>query len=233
MASKKAKKAVVVEVAAPKKALADRAKERAAREFSHFCGGVVVAVVVLCGVYRFCDKVVAVTDKAIRFVAEHEASAEIIPAGITFAPGYESAPPMEFPDRSDIRALAEDSGRAWDVDPLLLLSIAFTESSGNVLATNGNTRGLMQFTKDTRNRLHISEDEAHDTRSALEHAAYLISLKRKEQRGDMTRAVESYRCGNSTYDAQTREGCIGSPMAKAYRQRVGKYYQELVRSQLR
>lgn len=227
MAKKQTKKVVVQTVKAP---LAERAKQRASSEFCHLCGGVVVAAVLLFGVYRFCDGVVRTADKAIRFVGT--AAAAEIPAGITFAPDYETAEPMDYPDRTDIRALADDSGRTWNVDPLLLLAIAFQESSGNVLATNGNTRGLMQLTQDTRRRLRVTDDEAHDTRQSLEHSAYLLALKRKEQHGDMTKAIESYRCGNSVYTVENPKGCLGSPLAKSYRVSVGKKYQELIRGQL-
>jgi len=193
----------------------ERAAQRASFELCKFGVGALIAGAALTACYRAALVAVRTTDSAI-----HALSAKV-PAGITFAPGFESAPAMETQlDAKALDALVESHAKRYNIDPDLLRGVIATESSWNPHAKpkGGTARGLGQLTATTREHLGYTEEDAIDPETGIEGAAYWLRKKIDEQGGDERRGVRSYYCGTSEAE------CLKARKGAQYEARVAKNY---------
>lgn len=170
-------------------------------------GGALIMLYIIAGAYR------AVINQASTgvFVGRAKAANIIAPQGITFAPDFATAAPMETEvEESTIDNIVEAAARAYDLNAALLRAIIKVESSGNSQAVNGTTRGIMQLTRTTRRQLGIGDHEAHDPAVGIDGGAVTLRHKIDEQKGNVSEAVQSYFCGTS------RKECIGKPQGLQY-----------------
>lgn len=135
-------------------------------------------------------------------------------AGITFAPNWKPAPPMESKPlpRAALDNLIQSSADTYNMDPDLVWAIIQVESSGNPAAiSEADARGLMQLNPKTRRTIGYTESDAHNALLGIEGGTYWLRKKLDEQRGDEDEAVQSYFCGPS---------CVGSRSGLSYLRKV-------------
>ena len=95
----------------------------------------------------------------------------------------------------DYSALYDAAGKQWNVDPLLLQSLAQEESGENPGAVGpmtkyGNARGAFQFIPQTA--AHYGITDPHDITQAAYGAAHYLSDLMAQNNGDVGQALVGY-----------------------------------------
>jgi hypothetical protein len=123
---------------------------------------------------------------------------------------------------SDYDPIFEAAGKEWNIDPLLLKSVARQESGGNTKAVSkANAQGLMQIIPETQKYLGIT-DPNDPTQSIFGAAKYLSEGLDKE--GTPEGALLFYHGGPGWRDAY-------GPESKGYVPAVTAHYQKFASAQ--
>jgi hypothetical protein len=139
--------------------------------------------------------------KTVKKEAKHKAvGAFVLSLSIFFAAFLSGAAFAERPEASEVWEKAENLGARYDIDPLLIFSIACAESSLNPEADSGVARGLMQMTSDAwKDATKRPYSDAWDWKANMDGAcAYIAILKgRLERSGRLSPAnlVAAYHFG--------------------------------------
>lgn len=193
----------------------------------------IIVCVSFCALYLFacaCLKVTNMVNNGWR-VARSEIAAFVEPAeaddrphlkpalGISFAPNYETAAPMEGPGSPDhIARLIHASVEAYSpeecpIDPLDIRAIMQVESTFKPESvSDADARGLMQLNPRTRRVLGYSEADAHDVVTGIGGGVKWFAAILNEQNCNRDRAIQNYFCG--------RLECIGTKKGKGYLAKV-------------
>jgi soluble lytic murein transglycosylase-like protein len=108
----------------------------------------------------------------------------------------------------------EDAGKAWNVDPLLLKSIAKQESGGNAKAVSkSNAQGLMQIIPSTQKYLGVT-DPFDPVQSIFAGAKYLSEGLDKE--GNPEGALLYYHGGPGWRDNYGKESAAYVPAVTSH-----------------
>ena len=186
--------------------------EEASHELVKMIAGLTLAALGLYAGYLLCGGAVRAADAAVTRLAGRP--------GITFEPGFETAPPLHSVSSRELESWLEKYAKLYRVDPGTLRGIFTVESRWNPNAVNpkSGARGIGQFTPDTVRRFRIPAHELHHPERSIENAAYVLRTKIDEQRGDELEAVQSYFCGRS------RRDCINRPLGLQYAAKVAQAY---------
>lgn len=209
-----------------KDSLSERIGKRVSWELAKLAIGAWIVIAVMNATYDAWMKIKLVINSGWANVASsfepgaRAKSVELIePAlGISFAPDYATATPMESYEPEHLDALVDHYAAIYEVDAGTLRGIITQESSWNPNAVNDGALGLGQLRPSTRRKLGITEEEAHDPKVAIRATASWLAIKKKEQGGDEAEAVQSYFCGPS--DAV----CVNKPKGIDYLKQVVKKY---------
>ncbi len=213
-----------------------------ARFFVKSTAATVMVGVTLCGLYLFacaCLKVTNMVGQGWR-VARAEVAAFVEPAeaddrpdlksveviepklsGISFAPDYQTAAPMETHNPDHMDELVDHYAGIYEVDAGTLRGIIMQESTWKPEAYNPDgggigAHGLGQLRRQALEYCGITADEAkRDPAAAIRCTAAWTSEKKKEQNGDEAEAVQSYHCGPK---------CVNKRKGIKYLQQVVKNY---------